>query len=99
MNTKEHLEKIKTKCQELLATAENRVSKKLEHDVHFCAHSNRDAKFIASCAGPAEAGWRATIAAIEAYQFESTCDSYIDQEKAAEFMQQLIAAWPEEILR
>jgi hypothetical protein len=28
-------------------------------------HFDNDADFIASCAGPAEAGWRATIAAID----------------------------------
>ena len=134
MNTKEHLEKIKTKCQELLAIAEKRTPGEWAHwpthwaggsmyvkyskencpwinaegksDIArvnpFGAYANDEsmanAAFIAYCAGPAEAGWRATIAAIEAYQFESTCDSYIDQEKAAEFMQQLIAAWPEELV-
>jgi len=56
-----------------------------------------NAAFIANCAGPAEAGWRATIAAIEGlravakWKFESS--SYADAS-----LHQIIAAWPEELL-
>jgi len=60
------------------------------------AYSNgsHDASFIATCAGPAEAGWRSTIAAIDAlleYEREELIigDAVVNA---------IIAAWPEELL-
>jgi len=72
-----------------------------------------DASFIASCAGPAEAGWRATIAAIEwVTQFSqvdlSPCnggscavatevDERLDSVRHHAVLA-ILAAWPEELL-
>ena len=78
MNTEQKLTKIREKCVELLAIAEKRTDGRWESfqnwvtiralDVAktFTGNKEKDAKFIASCAGPAEAGWKATIAAIDA---------------------------------
>ena len=67
-------------------------------------HFDRDATFIASCAGPAEAGWRATIAAIDGFQRLSKWnfpgwegDHGIISEIEGE-IDAILAAWPEEIL-
>lgn len=49
-----------------------------------------NAAFIAYCAGPAEAGWRATIAAIEFLK----CGRFFESNIADE----IVAAWPEELL-
>lgn len=68
-----------------------------------------DASFIASCAGPAEAGWRATIAAIAGLrrlalppQVEAPDEIHQawqqDADEANEHLQAIIAAWPEELL-
>ncbi len=71
----------------------------------FCGNSNRgglphqdaNAAFIASCAGPAEAGWRATIAAID--QIKSLKKGTPTWEWVGAPMQRdIIAAWPEELL-
>ena len=59
-------------------------------------HFDRDATFIASCAGPAEAGWRATIAAIEWYQHLSVTVPF--REMVKDEIDAILAAWPEEIL-
>lgn len=48
--------------------------------------------FIASCAGPAEAGWRATIAAID------YCKSTMHIGVPEELVDSIIAAWPEDLL-
>ncbi len=60
--------------------------------------------FIASCAGPAEAGWRATIAAIDGFQRLSKWnfpgwegDHGIISEIEGE-IDAILAAWPEELL-
>lgn len=94
MTTSEHLQKIKAKCQELLAIAERRTAGRWvtptdenwdvweqegddvgAHCLASCGpkrnfsrgmtSSMANAAYIAACAGPAEAGWRATIAAID----------------------------------
>ena len=68
MTTEEHLNKIIAKCRELLAGAEKRTQyfiKGLKHDKARDLMNEEDIEFGLSCAGPAEAGWRATIAAIE----------------------------------
>ena len=92
MTSKEYLEKIKAKCQELLEIAEKRTPGEWKscngqkgtiirrksanvigepQDVARawnCWRKYGNAAFIASCAGPAEAGWRATIAAIDSLE-------------------------------
>jgi len=103
MTTTEHLEKIKAKCTELLAIAEKRTAGRWSEDncATVCLTTGRriiddfenddDATFIAACAGPAEAGWRATIAAIDAMDEFEDC--------AADRLAEIItAAWPEELL-
>jgi hypothetical protein len=65
MTTTEKLQAIKAHCEALLETASKRWTGELISGVHFCAHNISDDIFIASCSGPAEAGWRATIAAID----------------------------------
>ena len=68
-------------------------------------HNVQDATFIASCAGNAEAGWRATIAAIDGL----TCVIQGIQGRGVHFaggakndaqkaIESIIAAWPEELL-
>lgn len=54
--------------------------------------TDADATFISSCAGPAEAGWRATIAAIDDMLHYRTLHSDTEMER------NIIAAWPEELL-
>ena len=58
-------------------------------------HNEQDANaaFIAACAGSAEAGWQATIAAIEGLE-EMDETSHIYKFIAGN----IIASWPEEIL-
>jgi hypothetical protein len=56
-----------------------------------CDHHQWDSTFIASCAGAAEAGWKATIAAID------WLDA-MDWHTSERISEQLIAAWPEELL-
>lgn len=64
--------------------------------------SEGDAAFIAQCAGNAEAGWRATKAAIEtALDCQSWDESirqrYIRQD-AETVIESILAAWPPELL-
>ncbi len=109
MTPQEHLEKICTKCRELLAIAEKRTPGKwLLHDgdawdqAGVTIISSRDdgtSSFIAACAGPAEAGWRATIAAIEGLQeCYANASREEDCNRAYDALNQIIAAWPEELL-
>jgi hypothetical protein len=68
--------------------------------------SKPNAAFIASCAGSAEAGWRATIAAIEGLRgMLSYFSSYVDnsaafagRDRIRDALDAIIAAWPEEML-
>jgi len=55
------------------------------------AYEDEDSSFIASCAGPAEAGWRATIHAIDAAE-------EFDGWEGRRMRETIIAAWPEELL-
>jgi hypothetical protein len=60
-----------------------------------------DASFIASCAGAAEAGWKATIATIDGLDqlrrhygpINIMLMAFMDEQEEA-----IIAAWPEELL-
>jgi hypothetical protein len=111
MNTQEHLNLIKAKCQELLAIAEKRTAGKWEQDhLYVDTDDNNDlikaegninnATFIASCAGPAEAGWRATIAAIDELTALNNESCLYDGHEGQHThrLSKLIAAWPEELL-
>jgi hypothetical protein len=70
------------------------------------AYEDKNAAFIASCAGPAEAGWRATIKTVEMIlviiQFHTTRPTGETQlaelETAADIAESIIAAWPIELL-
>lgn len=109
MNTEQKLTKIRAKCVELLAIAENRThgiwGKRDKFGSVYSGFQNRDlicvcsftstfdeekrnADFIASCAGPAEAGWKATICAID-YLMNYASDQ-LEEEEARE---EIIAAW------
>ena len=109
MTTEEHLNKIIAKCRELLAGAEKRTQyfiKGLKHDKARDLMNEEDIEFGLSCAGPAEAGWRATIGmceqALSVLQFHSERPSSPTQLAELEtiefFAETLIAAWPEELL-
>jgi hypothetical protein len=102
MNTQEHLHKIKAKCQKLLAIAEKRTQGQWSQDrLYVDTDDNNDlikvegninnAAFIASCAGAAEAGWLATILAIDKLD-----DMPCNVADALEYL--IIAAWPQELL-
>ena len=122
MTTEEHLNRIKVRCQELLALAEKRTHGKWQHRKGgFCSYwisradnfskiaeipaescytapeISQNAIFIASCAGPAEAGWRATIAAIDEWSnlYKNTKHLRLTAKMA---LDHIIAAWPEELL-
>jgi hypothetical protein len=113
MEMVEHLQRIRTKCEELLAVAEKRTPGEWETDIHakspcvfteegdflaLDAHSS-DATFIASCAGPAEAGWRSTIAAIDGFlKCEELFDRHYQVGTAEAALDDIIAAWPKEML-
>lgn len=118
MTQEEHLNKIVAKCRELLAIADKRtqgdwcVSHANNHGLHaieskqIFISSNAfedDAAFIANCAGSAEAGWRATIAAIEALRsIQNVAWNGVEMHPcgmdAAQDVKKIIAAWPEELL-
>lgn len=145
MTASEHLQKIKAKCQELLAIAERRTagrwqqgnsSQEMNMDMVYRKpnedgqsagiptfgrnsglsreQDQHDAAYIASCAGPAEAGWRATIAAIDDWlNFYVYTDGFADGAPDASphdklcneiahmcraNLNRIIAAWPEELL-
>ena len=56
-----------------------------------------NARYIAACAARAEAGWRATIAAIEALR-PMFGKGHEFQQEAREAVYSILAAWPEEPL-
>lgn len=83
MTDTEKLQAIRAKCVELLAIAEKRTQGEWHLDAigewtevwnqtdFICEPERRaDAAFIAACAGPAEAGWKSTIAAIDWILYE-----------------------------
>lgn len=87
MNTEQKLTKIREKCVELWAIAEKRTHgdwNTIESEGDYFGDTliglsskyegwQDDCSFIASCAGPAEAGWKATIAAIDGIKRCSHC--------------------------
>lgn len=58
-----------------------------------------NATFIASCAGNAEAGWKATRAAIAGYLKASTDDSWGVSLVASEVLESILAAFPLELIQ
>lgn len=58
----------------------------------------RNTAFIAACAGRAEAGWRATIAAIDFILRDSVTPKFGLTRSEIETVNSIIAAWPEELL-
>ena len=113
MTTKEHLDKIVAKIDQLLELAEKRTPGKWSWDAKFSDSAEifepriwlggssslphkqqlNNAPYIAACAGAAEAGWRATQAAIKA--IPQCCDG---QCGVTDSLKEIIAAWPEELL-
>ena len=93
MTTTEHLQKIKAKCLALLAIAEKRTQGKWGvMNCLWIAKDEQDAEFIAACAGPAEAGWKATVAAID-FLLRTSSESNFQAQAIS-----IIAAWPSELL-
>jgi hypothetical protein len=115
VTTEDHLSAIVAECRRLLALSAKRTpgqwKSKLNHKPYKVVWINRDesystadlspedADYIAACAGRAEAGWRATIAAIE---------GLIDMRSALPLnagpgcnamLSEIIAAWPMETLK
>ena len=54
--------------------------------------SKDDSAFIAACAGPAEAAWKSTIAAIEEIQRNPA------EHETSLLKQAILSAWPDELL-
>lgn len=125
----EHLKLIDAHLERLLAIAEKRTPGEWYESQHktavygrhnrseqiaYTGFPNGDAAFIASCAGNAEAGWRATRAAIaSAMQLQTvslspcnggSCMVATDAEDVLEgvvnaFIQSILAAFPLESLK
>ena len=113
MTTTEHLARIAAKCRELLAIAEKRTPGKwFYHDgdawdqdgvTMISSRDDGTSAYIAACAGPAESGWRSTIAAIEmacemrAHLLAEFGDgwrcNFVDDK-----IKLILAAWPEDLL-
>lgn len=114
MSITEHLQRIRARCVELLALAENRTPGEWQDredftisersgfhvaSLEFGVRREADAAFIAACAGAAEAGWRSTIAAIDALDPNNPAligVEYSQEDNAA--LNAILAAWPEETL-
>lgn len=84
MTTQEKLEKIKARCQKLLAEQREKPTFTMPTGYFECAAA------AISCAGPAEAGWRATIAVIE---FINRGDYY-----ESRIADEILTAWPDSLL-
>jgi len=72
----------------------------------ICEVYSHDAEFIASCVGPAEAGWRSTIAAIEGWTVilnnaENEARGFKEDLRglARANLFVIAAAWPDELLK
>lgn len=114
MTTTERLQRIRAKCVELLELSTKRTPGKwhaVDSIVWNCENDREshsvcdtdysrvsDARFIAACAGPAEAGWRSTIAAISWLETAHISVYKPEREEAERVTRDIIAAWPEETL-
>lgn len=119
MTDTEKLQKIRAHCVAFLELASKRTAGKWtrpgwkdcvdmgddEKDIYIGHTSN--AAFIAACAGPAEAGWRATIAAIDAWFALNGCRPFcadsMDIDSHAEnaisnLANSILSAWPDSLL-
>ncbi len=122
MSTQEHLEKIKTKCQQLLAIANTALLSRHQPCgciVCICENEQQCQGCGAKTCGthpvgaipnpvydtpltsPAIAGWRATIAAITCLRDmeESPLIGGVERKVAKAALLNIIAAWPEELLK
>lgn len=114
MTQTEHLKLIRARCVELLEIAEKRTPGEWyvnQYHIGILARHNRssqvakadfsyDAAFIASCAGPAEAGWRSTITMIDSvFQMRKHVKHVREVMMAASLIEDdILAAWPLELL-
>lgn len=119
MTTQEHLQKIKSKCEQLLAIAEKPLLARnqkcgcvvciCDSDTHCfgCGAKNcgnhalgqiPEPVYQPHCTGPAEAGWKATIAAIEWLVPEAKLSPLASAAIARQVLEAIIATWPEELL-
>lgn len=107
MTTDEHLDLILAKCRALLALAEKRTPGEWSKHPNIainrwqittgrynCAEvlTEGNAGFIAACAESAEAGWRATIAAIEGLRNNG---GWMNNDRVISI---ILTAWPESML-
>ena len=93
MTTIEHLQRIKAKCERLLAAYAS------EHEArkNYLAIIG-STEVIKTTA--AEAGWRSTIAAIDLFLFndERLSYGYAPSKQERQIIQSILSAWPEELL-
>lgn len=110
----EHLRLIDAHLAKLLAVAEKRTPGEWEHCQqnvwldnegswitcpNLYANAHHNATFIASCAGNAEAGWKATRAAIAGHLKASVDDSWAVSLVASEVLEAILAAFPLELVK
>ncbi len=91
-NNRHHRAEVLSQHDDLVACCDDLLS--TPDDVfHACINGD----FIASCAGPAEAGWRATIAAIDGLE---KCHVALPDgdDTAWNGLNAILSAWPEELL-
>ena len=113
MTTTEKLQRIRSKCVELLEIAEKRTRGKWGTDGHevvgieqrpicnvsWTVHREGNAAFITACAGPAEAAWKSTIAAIDGLTaILKLGPGVTDYSVAQHTATHIISAWSDELL-
>ena len=111
MTTTEHLHLIKAECERLLALAEKADIKSVDlmgnryisiNDSPWADFNTEPhmTTYIAACAGRAEAGWRATIAAIDYIggDAETFSEKTPRGQAARSQIGVILAAWPIELL-
>lgn len=109
MTQQEHLKLIRARCVELIEIAEKRTAGLWDAascslwsaNECLCEDASEDnLRFFAACAGAAEAGWKATIAAIDSIfnppSSQTTHNWIAIYEK--ETVERIIASWPAELL-
>jgi len=113
MTQQEHLKRIRARCVELLEIAEKRTAGLWDAascslwsaNECLCEDASEDnLRFFAACAGAAEAGWKATIAAIDSlpgYASFTEADNpsvRLIGGCAQDGINYIIASWPAELL-
>jgi hypothetical protein len=91
--SRESIGDVTTEDRDGIAQAQERISVAGKGRVAQNVMRDNNAAFIAACAGAAEAGWRATIAAVERLKPFSGHDTW-----AASILADILSAWPEELL-